>query len=247
VVARTVELGARGNSADKTLNWSVDVFRTVNSDDIQFVATSTNQGYFDNVGNTRRQGVDLSLAGKRSGLSWRLVYSFVDATFQSNFEVNGESNSTADQNGNIQVRPGDRIPLIARHTGRLVLDYAAGDHWDVGANVIASSGVFLHGDENNANQAGGINGEGVQVLGSGWISGYAVLNMNGTYHLGKAVDLFARVVNVFDKQYATAGFLTSNSFNPNGTFRADPAAWTNENAVSPAQPRALWVGMRLRW
>jgi outer membrane receptor protein involved in Fe transport len=247
VVARTVELGARGNSADKTLNWSVDVFRTVNSDDIQFVATSTNQGYFDNVGDTRRQGADFSLSGKLSGLSWRLVYSFVDATFQSNFEVNAESNSTADENGNIQVRPGDRIPLIARHTGRLVLDYAAGDRWDVGANVIASSGVFLHGDENNANQAGGINGEGAVVQGSGWISGYAVLNLNGTYHLGKAVDLFARVANVFDKQYATAGFLTSNSFNPNGTFRADPAAWTNENAVSPAQPRAVWVGMRLRW
>jgi outer membrane receptor protein involved in Fe transport len=175
------------------------------------------------------------------------VYSFVDATFQSNFEVNAESNSTADANGNIQVRPGDRIPLIARHTGRLVLDYAAGDRWDVGANVIASSGVFLHGDENNANQAGGINGEGALVQGSGSISGYAVLNLNGTYHLGKSVDLFARVVNAFDKHYATAGFLTGNSFNPNGTFRADPADWTNENAVSPAQPRAVWVGMRLRW
>src|SRR5579863_3268933 len=247
VVARTVEFGARGNSADEALNWSVDVFRTVNSDDIQFVATSTNQGYFDNVGDTRRQGADFSLGGKLSNLTWRLVYSFVDATFQSNFEVNAESNSAADANGNIQVRPGDRIPLIARHTGRLVLDYAAGDRWDVGANVIASSGVFLHGDENNANQAGGINGEGVQALGSGWISGYAVLNLNGTYHLGKAVDLFARVANAFDKHYATAGFLTSNSFNPNGTFRADPADWTNENAVSPAEPRAVWVGMRLRW
>ena len=247
VVARTVELGARGNSADKTLNWSVDVFHTVNSDDIQFVATSTNQGYFDNVGSTRRQGADLSLGGKLSGLTWRLVYSFVEATFQSNFEVNADSNSTADENGNIQIRPGDRIPLIARHTGRLVLGYAADDRWDVNANLIASSGVYLHGDENNANQAGGTNGEGAQILGSGWISGYAVLDLNGTYHLGKTVELFARVVNAFDKRYATAGFLTSNSFNPNGTFRADPAAWTNENAVSPAQPRAVWVGMRLRW
>ena len=247
VVARTVELGARGDSADKSLNWSMDVFHTVNRDDIQFVATSANQGYFDNVGSTRRQGVDLSLGGKLSRLSWRLVYSFVDAVFQSNFAVNGDSNSTADGNGNIQVRAGDRIPLIARHTGRLVLAYAAGESWDVGANAIASSGVFLHGDENNANQAGGINGEGTQVIGSGWISGYAVLNVNGTYHLGKAVDVFAHVVNVFDRHYATAGFLTSNAFNPNGSFRADPADWTHENAVSPAQPRAVWVGMRLRW
>ncbi len=247
VIARTLEVGARGHSEDKTLNWSMDLFRTINRDDIQFVATSTNQGYFDNVGSTRRQGADFGLGGRLSDLSWRVVYSFVDATFQSNFEVNGESNSTADGNGNIQVRPGDRIPLIARHTGRLVLDYAADDRWNAGANLIASSGVFLHGDENNANQALATNGEGAQILGSGWIGGYAVLNVNGTCHLGKDVDLFARLDNVFDRHYATAGFLTGNSFNPNGSFRADPADWTHENAVSPAQPRAVWVGMRLRW
>jgi outer membrane receptor protein involved in Fe transport len=247
VVARTVELGARGNSEDKAFNWSADVFRTVNSNDIQFIATTTSQGYFDNVGNTRRQGADLAVGGKLADLSWRLVYSFVDATYQSNFEVNGESNSTAGADGNIQVRPGDRIPLIPRHTGRVVLGYDVNKSWDVGANVIVSSGVFLHGNENNANQAGGTNGEGAEVAGSGWISGYAVLNLHSTYHIGKSADVFVRVANVFDKNYATAGFLTSNSFNPNGSFRADPDDWTNENSVSPAQPRAVWVGMRYRW
>jgi hypothetical protein len=50
-----------------------------------------------------------------------------------------------------------------------------------------------------------------------------------------------------NKQYATAGFLTSNVFNPDGTFRPDPDDWTNENAVSPAQPRAVWGGVRLRF
>jgi outer membrane receptor protein involved in Fe transport len=247
VVARTMELGARGNTDGNGLRWSVDVFHSVNRDDIQFVATSTNQGYFDNVGSTRRQGADLSLGGKRAQWSWRLVYSFVEATFQSHFEVNGESNSSADPNGNIQVRPGDRLPLIARHTGRLVLDYAINAHWEVGAHVIAASGVFLHGDENNANQAGATNGEGSFIAGSGWISGYTVLNMNSTYHLGNAVDVFVRLVNVFDKHYATAGFLTTNSFNPDGSFRADPGEWTHENAVSPAPPRAAWVGVRFRW
>ena len=240
VVARTIELGARGITNGNGLHWSVDVFHTVNRDDIQFVATSTNQGYFDNVGSTRRQGADLSLGGKPAKWSWRLVYSFVDATFQSNFEVNGDSNSSADQNGNIQVRPGDRIPLIARHTGRLVRDYAMNAHWDVGANVIASSGVFLHGDENNANQAGGTNGEGSFIAGSGWISGYTVLNMNSTYHIGKAVEVFVRVVNLFDKHYATAGFLTSNAFDPDGSFRADPnAVDQRERGISGAAARRL--------
>jgi outer membrane receptor protein involved in Fe transport len=247
VVARTVEVGARGNSADKSLDWSVDAFHTINSDDIQFIATTTSQGYFDNVGKTRRQGADLAVGGKHAALSWHLVYSFVDATYQSNFMVNGASNSSADENGNIQVRPGNRLPLIPRHTGRLALDYAVNDRWNVGANVIASSGVFLHGNENNANQAGGTNAEGDAVAGSGWISGYTVLNLHSSYRIGKFAEVFVRVVNVFDREYATAGFLTSNPFNPNGSFRADPKNWTNENAVSPAQPRAVWVGMRFRW
>ena len=132
VVARTFEVGARGNLADQRLNWSADVFHTVNQNDIQFVATATNAGYFDNVGNTRRQGLDLSLGGKEGPLKWHVAYSYVDATFQSTFEVNAESNSTADANGNILVQPGDRIPLIPKHTGRLILDYEITPQWDVG-------------------------------------------------------------------------------------------------------------------
>jgi len=50
-----------------------------------------------------------------------------------------------------------------------------------------------------------------------------------------------------NREYATAGFLTSNSFNPNGTFRPNPNDWTNENAVSPAAPRAIWAGVRINF
>jgi outer membrane receptor protein involved in Fe transport len=247
VVARTVELGLRGNLDEQRLVWSADMFHTVNSNDIQFVAASTNQGYFANVGNTRRQGLDLAVGGKLGALSWHVTYSYVDATFQSQFEVSAESNSTADADGNIQVRPGDRIPLIPRHTGRLVLDYQLNEQWEVGANVALVSGSFLHGDENNANQAGGTNGEGAFIQGTGWIPGYAVVNLRSTYHVTKDFELFARLVNLFDKEYATGGFLTNNSFNPNGSFRANPDEWTNENAVSPGQPRAIWAGVRVNF
>jgi outer membrane receptor protein involved in Fe transport len=247
VVARTVEVGLRGNLPDQRLVWSADVFHTVNSNDIQFVATSTNQGYFDNVGNTRRQGLDLSLSGKEGGLNWHLAYSFVDATFQSSFEVNADSNSTADVNGNILVRPGDRIPLIPRHTGRLVLTYELNKQWDIGGNLVVASGSFLHGDENNANQVGGTNGEGAFITGTGWIPGYAVVNLQSTYHITKRAEVFAHLVNLLNKEYATAGFLTNNAFNPNGTFRANPNDRTNENAVSPAQPRAIWAGVRINF
>ncbi len=242
VVSRTFTVGARGALAHEMLNWSVDLFSTDNSNDIQFVATTTSQGYFANVGKTRRQGFDFALGGKLAALTWHASYSLVDATYRSSFEVSAESNSTADADGNITVVAGDRIPLIPRNTGRLRLDYAVGGDWDLGASVIATSGSFLHGNENNANQP-----DGVAVLGTGTVGGYCIVNMDSTYHLGKLADVFVRVVNVLDRQYATAGFLTSNSFNPNGTFRPDPDTWTNENSVSPAQPFAVWAGVRLHW
>jgi outer membrane receptor protein involved in Fe transport len=247
VIARTVEIGVRGSLPDQRLVWSADAFHTVNRNDIQFVATATNAGYFDNVGNTRRQGLDLSLGGKQGGLNWHVTYSFVDATFQSNFEVSAESNSTADADGNILVRAGDRIPLIPKHTGRIVVDYDISQRWNIGGNVIATSGSFLHGDENNANQAGTTNGEGAYVSGTGWIPGYTVVNLQSTYHMTKRAEVFARLINLFDKQYSTAGFLTSSSFNPNGSFIPDPNNWPNENAVAPAAPRAIWLGVRVRW
>jgi len=249
VVAQTLEIGLRGNLAERRLNWSADVFRTLNRDDIQFIAATTNAGYFDNVGGTRRQGLDLAVGGRVGALQWHLAYSLVAATFRSSFVVSAESNSTADANGDILVRPGDWIPLTPRHTGRLLLDYQVSPRLQLGGSLSVVSGSYLHGNENNANQAGGTNGEGAFIAptGTGWIPSYALINLQGTYGLEKSVDLFARIVNVLDKQYSTAGFLTTNTFNPNGTFRSNPLDPTHENAVSPGTPRAVWAGVRVHF
>jgi outer membrane receptor protein involved in Fe transport len=118
--------------------------------------------------------------------------------------------------------------------------------WDIGANLLVASGSFLHGNENNANQAGGTNGAGAYISGTGWIPGYAVVNLHGSCRITNNLEIFARLVNLFDREYSTAGFLTSSSFNPDGSFIPNPANWTNENAVSPAQPRAVWAGLRIR-
>ena len=247
VVARTAELGLRGKLAGERLVWSADAFRTLNSNDIQFVATATNSGYFENVGNTRRQGLDVALGGRAGGFHWQVMYSLVDATFRSSFTVSAPSNSSADAAGNIPVSAGDRIPLVPRHTGRLILDYRIGERWDLGANAIAASGSYLHGNENNANQAGGSNAAGARILGSGWLAGYVVVNLQATFRISDHAEVFARLANLFDREYATAGFLARNSFNPDGSFIANPANWSHEDAVSPAQPRAVWAGVRLRW
>ncbi len=52
VVAKTFEAGFRGNFGSAA--WHAGVFRTANEDDIQFISAGslTNQGFFDNVGET---------------------------------------------------------------------------------------------------------------------------------------------------------------------------------------------------
>jgi outer membrane receptor protein involved in Fe transport len=248
VVARTFEIGLRGNLAEQRFNWSADVFHTANSNDIQFIATSTNSGYFDNVGSTRREGLDVAFGGKEGGLTWKLAYSYVDATFQSSFAVNASSNSQADANGNIVVQPGDHLPLVPQNTGRLILDYDFNKRLDLGAHLIIVSGSYLHGNENNANVAGttdAASGTYISPTGTGWIPSYALLNFNGTYRFTKNFEIFARIVNALNKDYYTAGFLTSDAYSPNGALRVNPNDWTNENGVVPGAPRAIWAGVRI--
>ena len=103
------------------------------------------------------------------------------------FEVSAESNSSADADGNILVRPGDRLPLMPRHTGKLALDYQLTPALDLGGTFTVTSGSYLHGNENNANQAGATNAAGDFIAGSGWIGGYALVNIQGTYHARTAL------------------------------------------------------------
>ena len=60
-----------------------------------------------------------------------------------------------------------------------------------------------------------------------------------------ASTYFARLDNLLDKHYATAGFLTSNAFNPNGSFR-QPGQLEQRECGLPGAPRAIWGGIRVR-
>ena len=104
----------------------------------------------------------------------------------------------------------------------------------------------MPGNVNNANRAGETNAAGATVFGDGQLPGYTVFNLQTTFHVNKHFDIFGRVDNVFDHEYATAGFLATSSFTPAGLFIPDPDEWTHENAISPAAPRTIWAGVRLR-
>ena len=254
VVARTLEAGLRGTLGGET-RWHTGVFRTLNSDDILFVGTSTSAGYFTNFGKTLRQGLELGLDGRLRRFDWYASYTWLQASFRSAACILAENNSTRGtapectangQDDEILIRKGDRLPGLPAHSLKLGLAWRATDELRLGADLQAFSGQYLRGNENNRHQAGtytDVNGETRTFEGAGKVGGYAVLNLNAELGLGAGWQAFARVNNVFDRRYASAGVLAENPF-VGGAFQANPDNWRRESFVAPGAPRAAWVGVR---
>jgi outer membrane receptor protein involved in Fe transport len=239
VVAKTFEMGARGQLT-KDIRWTAAAYRTVNHDDIQFIATNATNGmgYFDNVGKTRRQGMDLGIAGVMNKFTWNAGYSYVNATYQTPIELVNEVNSTV-QDDVIQVRKGDRLANIPEHSLKLRMQYQATPNWSIGTTINTFSDVYARGNENNDHQAN--TGDDNFVQDSGKISGYTVVNLDTRYNFGHSGwQVFAKAVNIFDKEYATGGMLGENWFE-NGQFAGDDEP---SLMLMPGAPRAGWIGVR---
>jgi outer membrane receptor protein involved in Fe transport len=194
VVARTWEFGLRGQFAPydgARLNWNLSAFRADLDNDIIFAQSVVlGTGFFQNVGSTRRQGID---AGVRltSGdwLAW-LNYSYTDATFRGSFIESSPNNPAADADGNIAVQPGDRMPGIPAHLVKIGVQCKVTDAWTVGAIGVAASGQYLFSDEANLTQK---------------LPGYFRLDLNTSYQVTKNVQVFALVQNALDARYYTYG------------------------------------------
>ena len=232
VVSRTWEGGARGRLGE-SVHWNAGVFHAENTDDILFIASSTSgAGYFQNVGKTLRQGVELGMHGKLDKFSFAANYSYVDATFQSSFTASSAANSSADADGTIQVGKGSTIPGVPRNMLKLRLGYEISPVWSVGSNVVAASSQYVRGDENNKDS-------------HGKIPGYTVVNLDTRYSISRNWKVFAKVTNVFDRDYETFGLLGANVFTgPGNSYSSNPADWNaSDQFRSPGAPRAGWVGI----
>jgi outer membrane receptor protein involved in Fe transport len=232
VVSKTYEAGIR-NQLTERLGLSASIYRTQNTDDIQFISARNNgAGFFDNVGKTRRVGMDIGLNGEFEKFKWFAGYSYVRATYESSFTVVSETNSTANGDDEIQVRPGDEIPGIPNHQFKFRGEYQATPNWSVGTNVVAFSDQYSQGNQNNKHQGAGAK-----------TSGYTIVNLDTRYRFNNSGwQLFGKVNNIFNKEYFTGGLLGENFFDENGQFNdgEDEAS----ALVSPGAPRAAWVGVR---
>ena len=198
VVTRTAELGIRHRSS----NWSgsLAVFRAVSDDDIIFITDGelTNTGYFDNVGKTLRQGVEL-------GADWRIGGGFkaglqltaLTAEFRESFLVNSPNHPLRDADdedlpdaSTRQVSKGDRIPLIPRLQGRATVGWSS-DRFDVDVEALGRGDSRYRGDEANVD--------------SEKVDGFVLVNVGASWRLLPTLWLFAGVDNVFDRDFETFG------------------------------------------
>jgi outer membrane receptor protein involved in Fe transport len=256
VVTRTIDTGIRGTRG--RIAWNAGFFHSENRDDILFVTSEqTGFGYFRNFGETRRRGLEVGAQSRWGPLTLSAGYTLLDATFQSDETVNGESNSTNDAaldgvpglEGAIEIEPGDRMPLVPRHLFKASADAEVTTRLGVDVNLIASSGVYARGNENNDHEP-----DDLYYLGLGSTDAYAVLNLGARYRVTKWLQVVGQVNNLFDRQYTTSAQLGPTGFTSGGTFIARPLPAVDgefpvrqTTFLAPGAPLRAWVGLRARF
>jgi outer membrane receptor protein involved in Fe transport len=182
VVAKTYDFGFKGDLTE-SIKWNGSIYTATNHNDIQFIRAgdSTSRGYYANVGETRRKGLDVGVSGQLDKFRWNASYSYVKATYESDLDLVSNSNSSADNstyigdptilNGAgsaddqyaedqvnsakniIHVKKGNRLPNIPNHHLKLRGQYQVTPDWSVGANLIGYTAQYVMGNENNQHQA----------------------------------------------------------------------------------------------
>jgi outer membrane receptor protein involved in Fe transport len=209
------------------LDWNIGSFHSDLSNDIIFAqSTILGTGFFQNVGSTRRQGVDAGVRFTDDRWTAWIDYSYTNATFQSAFVESSPNNPAADANGNTAVQPGDRLPGIPTHQLKMGVQYKLTDRWTVGAIGIATSGQYLFGDEANLTKQ---------------LPGYFLLNFNTSYQATKYLQVFALVQNAINETYYTYGTFSPTTSVP---IVQAPGA-TNTRSYNIAAPVAAFGGVRV--
>ena len=234
VVAHSYEAGLRGHFAvgdepPGRIEWNFGLFRTDLDDDIMTVPSDiVSTGFFQNVGGTRRQGIEAGIAYRDD--KWRVSanYALVDATFRNAITLSSPDNPFADAAGDIHVSPGDRLPGIPLHRLKLNADYAVTGKWTVGGNLIAASDQFFFNDQSNQNPP---------------LPGYVVVNLHTSYKVTPNFEVYAVIDNVFDNKYATYGIFNDPTRTPlpGIPHPSDP------RFVSVAPPLAAYAGIRVKF
>ncbi len=216
----TYEIGSRG-SIGSGLFYEASAFIIDTKDIISKVDGTYNwdSDYYDNVGDARNQGVELSLKSDRSKkLSFNLAYTYLDAYYTSHspFIV---AYDTYDQAYDITD---NQLPRVPHHKIDLIVNYKFMPKWNLMSELYAQSKYYA--DETNFVT----------------MPGYEKVNLRVDYSYNKNLNFFVKVDNVLDKQYYRTVYLFSDR-NNDDKLDAEDASIT----VDPG--RVFYAGFKYRF
>ena len=270
IKSTSYDIGLRGMFSEN-LQWNLGFYQTDLKDDIYFVAVpggGGSSGFFDSIGETRRRGLEAGLSGQKDKWGFSINYSMTEATFENNFYMYSEDNSSAiylDGYGSntIEVEKGDKMPGVPLHNLNATVSYQVTPKWQVSLTGIAHSEIYVRGNENNEHEVGKSQLRQVTFpdgstrmvarqtpYNPGKLPGYATFNFQSSYKFTPNFTVNLLVNNIFDKEYFTAGRLGRNPFSPsiNGAIGPDgynhnSNDWLSTNFVAPGAPRGAWLSM----
>ncbi|WOE70565.1 TonB-dependent receptor [Hydrogenimonas thermophila] len=214
------EIGARGDMAYK-ISYEVSAFITDTKNIISKVDGTYNwdSDFYDNVGDARNQGFEVSLKSDRSKkLSFSLAYTYLNAYYRSHKPftvILDKHNETYDITGN-------QLPRVPHHKVDLLANYKITPKFNVMAELYAQSKYYA--DETNLVR----------------MPGYEKVNVRVDYKHMKNLEFFAKVDNIFDKQYYRTVYLFSDK-NDDDKLDAEDASIT----VDPG--RVFYAGLKYRF
>jgi iron complex outermembrane recepter protein len=222
VVSTTLETGMQLVRGPAIITASL--YRTAVRDDISFIqsADAVFEGFFENIGDTRREGAELGVQLVPSeAVSLYANYAYTHATYRTPADIFSTRADTAfaasPLAGPNAVQPGDEIPLVPAHqvkAGGLVRLPAG---VDLGLDLRYTGRQWLRGDEANETVP---------------LDGYFTAGVRAGITRGDW-ELSAVVTNLFDSHAAVFG-----------TFNENRRTGVLERFLTPLGARAVKVVVR---
>ena len=175
--------------------------------------------FFQNIGNTRRQGLEVGLRGFfQNVLETYVNYTLTRATFREDIELASPRTPGIPQ----RVKAGDTIPSTPNHRVNAGIRYHLYKWLALSLDLHYVGSQYLRGDEANTQSK---------------LHSYVVLNAGIDLHW-KNLKGFVKINNLGDNQYETFG-----TFAPNAKVAGEPI----ERFLNPAPPINVLVGASYRF
>jgi iron complex outermembrane receptor protein len=194
------EVGMKLRRGDHRLDFAL--FDARSKGEIVLQSNTGGRSVFQNAGRVQRRGAEASWHADWSSIAARMAYTLLDARFRQRYA-----------SGASTVAQGNRLPGAAAHQLYAEVEVRPQAGTTAGFELRAQGKTYV--DDINSDAA----------------AGYAVVNLRAGQELrlgGTAMQLFARIDNLFDRRYAGSVIVNES----NGRY------------FEPAAGRRLFVGLR---